>query len=144
MVFKWLGYNFQQHDFAKWLFKGKSKYITKHLMYGPLRKLVSFVFLLDSRENKTKCSPRDYTLSVYWCCKEKLQVHHFWDDWNKEDPVCYLMNLMSNLENNLSSILGSIFFYFDDDFLPTVRVKRLHLRLFVWESLISFSYFCFH
>ena len=36
------------------------------------------------------------------------------------------------------------FFYFDDDFSPTVRVKRLHLRLFVWESLISFSYFCFH
>ena len=112
-------------------------------MYGPLRKLVSFVFLLDSRENKTKCSSRDHTLSVYWCCKEKLQVHHFWDDWNKEDPVYYLMNLMSNLENNLSSILGSIFFYFDDDFLPTVRVKRLHLRLFVWESLISFSYICF-
>ena len=36
------------------------------------------------------------------------------------------------------------FFYFNDDFSPTVRVKRLHLRLFVWESLISFSYFCFH
>ena len=36
------------------------------------------------------------------------------------------------------------FFYFDDDFLPTVRVKRLHLRLFVWVSLISFSYICFH
>ena len=35
-------------------------------------------------------------------------------------------------------------FYFDDDFLLTVRVKRLHLRLFVWESLISFSYICFH
>ena len=25
----------QQHDFAKWLLKGKSKDITKHLMYGP-------------------------------------------------------------------------------------------------------------
>ena len=25
----------QQHVFAIWLFKGKSKYIRKHLMYGP-------------------------------------------------------------------------------------------------------------
>ena len=27
----------QQHVFAIWLFKGKFKYITKHLMYGPSR-----------------------------------------------------------------------------------------------------------
>ena len=44
---------------------------------------------------------------------------------------------MSNLENNLSSILG-FFSYFDDFFSPTVQVKcyytsYLHLRLFVWE-----------
>ena len=25
----------QQRVFATWLFKGKSKYATKHLMYGP-------------------------------------------------------------------------------------------------------------
>ena len=43
----------KQHDFAKWLLKGKSKYIAKHLLYGPLGKLFSFVFLLNSRENKT-------------------------------------------------------------------------------------------
>ena len=30
--------------FAVWLFKEKSKYVTKHLMYGPSGKLVSFVF----------------------------------------------------------------------------------------------------
>ena len=30
-----------------------------------LGKLVSFVFLLDARENKAKCFPRDHTLSVY-------------------------------------------------------------------------------
>ena len=63
--------------FAKWLFKGKSKYITKHLMYGPsgnllvLFSLESWCFprlLLgkhqDSRENKTNCFPRDHTLTV--------------------------------------------------------------------------------
>ena len=54
-----------------------------------LGKLVSFVFLLDSRENKAKCFTRDLTLSVYLYCKEKLQVHQFCDDLNKEDPVCY-------------------------------------------------------
>ena len=31
-------------NFAIWLFTGKSKYITKHLMYGPLGNVVSFVF----------------------------------------------------------------------------------------------------
>ena len=76
------------------------------------RKLVSFFFSLDSWENKTKCFLRDHTLSVYLYCKEKLQVHHFWDDLNKEDPVCYLMNLMGNLGNNLSSIFGFFFLFF--------------------------------
>ena len=78
----------KQHDFAKWLLKGKSKYTTKHSLYGP---------------------SGNHTLSVYWYCKEKLQVHHFWDNWNWEDPVCYLMNPMGNLGNNLSSILGFFF-----------------------------------
>ena len=45
--------------FAIWLFKGQSKYITKHLMYGRLGKHQ------DSQENKTNCFPRDHTLNVY-------------------------------------------------------------------------------
>ena len=52
---------------------------------------------------------------------------------------------MGNLGNNLSSIFFS---YFDDFFSLTVQVKRyytsyLHLRLFVWESLISFHFLNF-
>ena len=52
---------------------------------------------------------------------------------------------MGNLGNNLSSIFFS---YLDDFFSPNVQVKRyytsyLHLRLFVWESLISFHFLNF-
>ena len=52
---------------------------------------------------------------------------------------------MGNLGNNLSSIFFS---YFDDFFSLTVQVKRyytsyLHLRLFFWESLISFHFLNF-
>ena len=44
--------------------------------------------------------------------------------------------------------LWFFFSYFDDFFSPTVRVKcyytsYLHLRLFVWESLISFHFLNF-
>ena len=57
------------------------------------------------------------------------------------------MNLIGNLGNNLSSILG-FFSYSDDFFSPTVRVKcyyisYLHLRLFALEILISFHFLNF-
>ena len=58
------------------------------------------------------------------------------------------MNLIGNLGNNLSSILGFFFSYSDDFFSPTVRVRcyytsYLHLRLFALEILISFHFLNF-
>ena len=58
------------------------------------------------------------------------------------------MNLIGNLGNNLSSILGVFFSYSYDFFSPTVRVKcyyisYLHLRLFALEILISFHFLNF-
>ena len=65
----------QQHAFAICL-RENTKYITKHLIYGPLGNwLACFAWCFpqlplgkhhDFRKNKTKCFPQYYTLSL--CC----------------------------------------------------------------------------
>ena len=64
---------------STWLFKGRSKYVTKHLMCGHkgnwlvLFSFKSWCFLRwsrgkhqDSRENKSNCFPQDHILGVYF------------------------------------------------------------------------------
>ena len=94
---------------STWLFKGKSKYITKHLMYGPTRNKL-LLFSLESwcppgfrlgkhqgsRKNKTNCFPRDHTLSVE-CHAQTHPITAYYYRTKRE--ICFL--LITNLPGML-------------------------------------------
>ena len=132
--------------FAVWLFKGKSKYMTKHLIDGPLGKLTlaSFVFpqlcLMehqDSWENKTVSlrnihwvyiiNPADKTTlscyNPYW--RRSWIIHHTTD--NKVKDLNNTFILQNKKDLNGENLLNDRLFHYIEKSLHTVVIPRAEI-----------------
>ena len=117
--------------FAIWLFKGKSKYMTKHLIDGPLGKLTlaSFVFPQlclaehqDSWENKTVSlrnihwvyiiNPADKTtLSCYNLYWHRSWIIHYTTDIKVKDLMNNTFILQNKKDLNGENLLNDRLFH---------------------------------